>query len=236
MLERAPTIFEEGVYHRRLEEENDRRPVALFLPQAYEPRYPYPLVVFLHGHGETETQWTNSIASLSRRNYIGISLRGPHAVNRQDGRRGYSWGRHRRSDGLIEDYVLAAIRQTMQSYNIHSERIFLAGFCEGATVAYRLGVMFPEKFAGMVALNGWLPSGRLPLGRVRAAGNPRVFIGHAQENAHVPVQHAADAYRLLYTAGLDVTLRTYGAGHRLQPSMLRDVDHWLIESCHSSTL
>ena len=236
MLERAPTIFEEGVYHRRLAEENDSRPVALFLPQAYEPRYPYPLVVFLHGYGENETQWTNSISALSRRNYICISLRGPHAISRQDGRRGFSWGRHRRSDGLIEDYVLAAIRQTMQSYNIHSERIFLAGFCEGATVAYRLGVMFPEKFAGMVALNGKLPSGRLPLGRVRAVANPRVFIGHTRENGRVPVHHAADAYRLLYAAGLDVTLRTYGAGHRLQPSMLRDVDHWLIEGCQSSTL
>ena len=31
-------------------------PLRTFLPRGYEPNYPYPLLVFVHGHGSTEDQ------------------------------------------------------------------------------------------------------------------------------------------------------------------------------------
>src|SRR5439155_9722423 len=53
------------------------RPVRTFLPTGYEPNYPYPLLVFLHGHGSSEEQILNLAPHVSRRNYISIGLRGP---------------------------------------------------------------------------------------------------------------------------------------------------------------
>ena len=35
-----------------------RLPVLTFLPTGYEPNYPYPLLVFFHGHGSSEEQVT----------------------------------------------------------------------------------------------------------------------------------------------------------------------------------
>ena len=47
-----------------------------FLPTGYEPKYPYPLLVFFHGQGGNEEQIIRLAPRLSRRNYICIGLRG----------------------------------------------------------------------------------------------------------------------------------------------------------------
>src|SRR5215470_14573430 len=71
----------------------DRWPIRTFLPTGYEPNYPYPLLVFFHGHGGSEEQVMRLAPRLSRRNYVCIGLRGPEELGpRKDGRLGYSWG------------------------------------------------------------------------------------------------------------------------------------------------
>src|SRR5712692_5642785 len=139
----------EGFYTSEIDAPR-RLPVRTFLPTGYEPRYAYPLLVFFHGHGGSEEQVLRLAPRLSRRNYICIGLRGPELLGvRADGRLGYAWGSGDRHDTLVEDYVLRAVEQTRRNYHVHSERIFLAGFCEGATLAYRLGLQFPERFGGV---------------------------------------------------------------------------------------
>jgi phospholipase/carboxylesterase len=218
----------EGFYTSEVEEPR-RLPVRTFLPTAYEPKYAYPLLVFFHGHGGNEEQVLRLAPRLSRRNYICIGLRGPQAVgHRADGRLGYAWGPDGQCDALIEDYVFRAVEQTRRSYHVHSERIFLAGFCEGATLAYRLGLTFPERFAGAIALNGALPRRGLLL-RMPEVRQLRVLIGHGIANAIVPLHTARSDFRLLYTAGLDVRMHTYPANHRLHPNMLRDINRWVMD-------
>src|SRR5438477_3796237 len=84
-------------------------PVRTFLPVGYEPRYPYPLLVFFHGHGGNEEQILRLAPRVSRRNFIAIGLRGPVSLGlRNDGHLGYAWG-----DGahqtLLEDYLIRAV-------------------------------------------------------------------------------------------------------------------------------
>jgi phospholipase/carboxylesterase len=206
-------------------------PVRTFLPVGYEPRYPYPLLVFFHGHAGNEEQILRLAPRLSRRNYICISLRGPNMLGtRSDGRPGYSW-----EDGcaetVIEDYMLGAVEQTRRNYHIHSERIYLAGFGEGATLAYRLGLIFPEKLGGVISLNGIMPREGRPLLRLPQVRQLRIFIGHGIANAVVPLSLARADFRLLYTAGLSVEMHTYPATHRLHPDMLRDINRWIISRC-----
>src|SRR5713226_9848406 len=52
-------------------------PIRTFAPTCYEPRYPYPLIVFLHGYGGNEEQILRLAPRVSRRNYVSIGLRGP---------------------------------------------------------------------------------------------------------------------------------------------------------------
>jgi phospholipase/carboxylesterase len=210
-----------------------RLPIRTFLPTGYEPNYAYPLLVFFHGHGGNEEQILKLAPRLSRRNYICVGLRGTQpSGQRTDGGPGYTWGADGQCDAVTEDYVFRAIEQTRRHYHVHSERIFLAGVWEGATLAYRLGLTFPERFAGVISLNGALaPRGSLFL-RLPEVRQLRALIGHGIANAVIPLTSARADFRLLYTAGLDVRLHTYPANHRLHPNMLRDINRWIMHMCN----
>src|SRR5262249_30404761 len=165
---------------------------ARFIPRQYEPNYAYPLLVLLHARGGDEEQLVRAMPALSWRNYVGLGLRGPELVTKRDRLVGFGWGaefelperrqarRHLACSeaeivplGLhdpepeafdrLEEAVFTAILQTRRLLHVHSERIFLVGCGEGAAVAYWLGLTFPERFAGVVAINGWLPVGLRPL-------------------------------------------------------------------------
>ncbi len=207
-------------------------PVRTFLPVGYEPRYAYPLLVFFHGHGGNEEQILKLAPRLSRRNYVSIGLRGPVCLGpRGAGEVGYSWGSAVQLS-LVEDYLLHAVRQTRREYHVHSERVYLAGFAEGATLAYRLGLAFPDKVAGVISLNGHLPRHERPLLRLPDVRSLRVFIGHGIANSVVPLSMARQDHRLLYAAGLPVEMHTYPTNHRLHPDMLRDINRWVIGHCN----
>jgi phospholipase/carboxylesterase len=222
---------EEGFYSSEVQTPK-RLPVRTFLPTGYEPRYPYPLLVFFHGQGGNEEQVLRLAPRLSRRNFICIALRGPDAITfRPDGRWGYGWGADDNTDAALEDYVFRAVELTRRTYHVHSERIYLAGFCEGASLAYRLGLLFPERFAGVISLNGIMPRQGCPLLRLPEVRQLRVFIGHGIANAVAPLSMARRDHKLLYTAGLQVEMKTYPATHRLHVDMLRDVNRWVIGHC-----
>src|SRR5947209_6210722 len=170
-------------------------PVRTFLPTGYEPRYPYPLLVLFHGHGGSEEQVLRLAPRLSRRNFICISLRGPQPLGEHNGRPRFAWGSSGQFDSLVEDYVLHAVEQTRRSYHVHSERIYLTGVCEGAHLAYRLGLLYPEKFGGIIALNGAMPRRGGPLFRLPEIRQLGVFMGHGIANAYVPLPIAKQNQR-----------------------------------------
>ncbi|SIO46227.1 phospholipase/carboxylesterase [Singulisphaera sp. GP187] len=231
-----------------------------FVPQRYEPNYPYPLLVLLHSRGGDEQQMVRSMPALSWRNYVGLSLRGPEPAIKRGRAEGYSWGsefarpdrrvprpcssfteadvvRQRLIEGTpdaidsLEDGLFSSIRQTRRALHVHSERIFLVGCGEGAAVAYRIALSYPERFAGVVAINGWLPGGFRPLARLKACRDLRILVVHGEWNARVPVQSARRDVRVLRAGGLRVAFQSYPCAHRLTSPMLSDVDTWLINHC-----
>jgi phospholipase/carboxylesterase len=221
---------EEGFYTSEVQSSRPL-PIRTFAPVGYEPRYPYPLIVFLHGEGGNEEQILRLAPRVSRRNYVSIGLRGPICTGpNRKGALGFSWGDASHLP-LLEDYLLEAIQQTRMHYHIHSERIFLAGFAEGATLAYRMALTFPEKVNGVIALNGHMPRVDRPLLRLREVRSLKVFIGHGIANSVVPLGMVRADQRLLYSAGLDVQTHHYPTNHRLHADMLRDINRWIITNC-----
>jgi phospholipase/carboxylesterase len=218
----------EGFYTTQLPS-HPQRPVRTFLPNDYQPRYPYPLVVLFHGRGGSEEQVLRLAPKLSRRNYICISLRGPQELGvRPDGRVGFGWGAQDH-EAETEEYLMRAVEQTRRSYHVHSERVFLAGVGQGASVAYRMGFRMADRIAGLIALNGAIPApGGRPLFNLRAIRDLRVLIGHGIANTLIPFARARRDHRLLYAAGADVKLIPYRTTHDLHQDMTRDVNQWIM--------
>ena len=119
--------------------------------------------------------------------------------------------------------------------HIHSERIFLVGCGEGAAVAYRFGLSYPERFAGVVAVNGWLPTGLPPLGRMKACRDLPLLVVHGAWNSKHPLSSARREVAALRAGGLKVAFQSYPSTHRLNSQMLSDVDTWLINHCTAQT-
>jgi phospholipase/carboxylesterase len=94
---------------------------------------------------------------------------------------------------------------------------------------YRLGLTFPSRFAGIIALNGTMPRNGGPRLRLPEVRHLNVLIGHGIANARVPLALARGDYRLFYAAGMPVQMNTYLANHRLHPHMLRDVNRWIMQ-------
>lgn len=141
-------------------------------------------------------------------------------------------GEHRDPSDMIEEGVCEAVRGVRRSLHVHSERIFLVGVGEGAAVAYRLGLSYPDRFAGIVALNGWLPPGlfHAPV-RLEACRPLRLLAIHGEWNSRVPITQARRDVSTLRAAGLRVAFQSYPCAHRLTAPMLADVDTWLIHQC-----
>ena len=231
-----------------------------FIPRQYEPNYAYPLLVLLHAHGGDEDQLVRAMPALSWRNYVGLGLRGPEPLIKRDRLAGFGWGsefesserggfrqRPRPSEieivrralfdpepddmDRLEEGVFTAIRKTRSLLHIHSERIFLVGCGEGAAVAYRLGLAFPERFAGIVAVNGWLPTGFRPLARMKACRGLPILVVHGAWNGRHPLWAARREVATLRAGGLRVAFQSYPSTHRLNSQMLGDVDTWLMNHC-----
>jgi phospholipase/carboxylesterase len=231
-----------------------------FIPRQYEPNYAYPLLVLLHARGGDEDQLVRSMPALSWRNYVGLGLRGPEPVLKRDRLVGFGWGSDfqpndrygfRRPPSAtegetlrrllfapepdpidrLEEGIFLAIRQTRSLLHIHSERIFLVGCGEGAAVAYRFGLSYPERFAGVVAINGWLPQGFRPLGRLKSCRALPILVVHGAWNTRYPLVLARRDVATLRAGGLRVAFQSYPSTHRLSAAMLGDVDSWLMNHC-----
>jgi phospholipase/carboxylesterase len=201
-------------------------PVRLFLPTGYEPSYRYPLLIFLHGHGSNEEQVLRLAPRLSRRNFLSIALRGLEPL---PGARRWTWGSA--ASVLAEEYVFQALEHVQSRYAVHPQRVYLVGCREGAALAYRLGLSFPEYFAGILSLNGLLPRHDPPRWRWPAVRRLRIFLAHGIANAILPLSLARQDRQALQTAGLAVSWHTYPTTHRLHADMLRDANRWLIAHC-----
>lgn len=202
------------------------KPVELYVPEHYEAKYAYPLIIWFHGRGGSERELHDLMPVISNRNYLGLSFRGPLASATR--RPGYRWSLTDRDLLQLQDEVAETVRRLRGVYHVHSERIYLAGFDEGGTVALRLLLNRPEWFGGAASLAGQLPSTPNLLSRYTELQGKRVLLTAGTRDKSVPTETALQTSRLLHLAGMSVQTKICDAGHTLTPKMLNHVNHWVM--------
>lgn len=205
---------------------------ALFAPMHYEPGYAYPLVVWLHGPGADERQLLRVMPMLSMRNYTAVAPRGTfptQGATSAGGSGGYDWRQAEQHVALAEQRIFDGMETACAKYHVHASRVFLAGFDSGGTMALRVALAHPRRFAGVVSLGGPLPAnGTLLAGLADARRMPVLLAAGHRSATHDP-KSMCDDLRLLHTAGMSMTVRPYPCGQELTAQMLVDVDRWIIE-------
>ncbi len=200
---------------------------ALFGPLHYEPGYSYPLIVWLHGHGDNERQLLRIMPVVSMRNYVAAAPRG---VDTSDCERSvYGWPQSDSSIQHARRQVLTAIEAAEAKYHVDRSRVFLAGFNEGGTMAFRIAMSHPERFAGVLSFGGPFPKEDTPLRNLTAARRVPIFLAVGRDSQRYPSEQVCENLRLFHSAGLLASMRQYPVGDELSPQMLADVDRWIIE-------
>lgn len=202
-----------------------RQNASFFVPMHYEKNYAYPLVVWLHSAEQDASEVHEVMPRISMRNYVGVApeIRSQEEPWQQDGASIYA----------THDAVVAAVDQARLRYNINPDRIFLAGFNAGATMAFRVALERPELFAGVLAMNGPLPTLGTPLCHWERARSLPVFWAQCRESAQFDQQQLCQQLRLLHIAGFSLTLRQYPGVDKISDPLLRDVNRWIMESVNA---
>ena len=162
---------------------------------------------------------------ISMRNYVGVA---PEIKSNDD-----PWQQDGASINATHDAVIAAVDQARLRFNINPKRIFLAGFNTGATMAFRVALERPELFAGVLAMNGPLPTVGTPLCHWERARKLPVFWAQCRKSAQFDQQQLCQQLRLLHIAGFSLTLRQYPGVDKISDALLGDVNRWIMESVNA---
>lgn len=201
-----------------------------FAPLHYEANYAYPLLIWLHGGGDSEHQLRRIMPHISLRNYVAVAPRGTLEVPRRSGSGvGYRFLQTPDHVALAEEQVLSAADEAQRRFNIRGDRIFLAGYECGGTMAFRLAAARPSNFAGVISMCGPFPSQGAPLANLNGARQLPLFVASCRQGEFYPPRQVCDDLRLFHAAGMSITLREYPGEDSLSPFMLADLDRWIME-------
>lgn len=200
---------------------------SIFAPLHYERNYAYPLVVWLHGPGADERQLLRVMPLISMRNYVSIGPRAPRLMDEQDS--ACQWACCDSNVVAKEQSVFECVEIAKEKFHVAEDRVFLAGYQSGGSMALRIGLKRPHCFAGLLSLGGPFPIGNAPLVHLEEARTLPLFIAQGRASTLYPVEKTCEELRLFHAAGMHVTLRQYPCGDELTTRMLHDMNVWMME-------
>ena len=103
------------------------------------------------------------------------------------------------ADGIHQSATaITEIIEREASRGIAYDQIVLAGFSQGCAMALQIGLRFPHKLAGIIALSGYLPlASTLAIEKHTANQDTPIFMAHGLYDAVVIPQRAEASYAAL---------------------------------------
>jgi predicted esterase len=207
---RTPLLFSPGTFKRyahRSKIDDTLQPYSVYLPENFDREGPSPLIVGLHGSGVDEQEFLPML--VSRMKPLSLPVIAPKGRGLSDYYVGPSG----------ED-VLECIRHfTRLVPNIDGERILLVGFSMGGYGAWRLGLLHPDMFRGVVVLSGvvvppQMTGGESVFDLLEGTGRSRYLVVHGDRDDAVPIGGTRRLVGLLRDEGVDITyIEIPGGGH-----------------------
>ncbi len=142
---------------------------------------------------------------------------------------GFQWTQCDADVFAAEQSVFECLDIVNEKFHVANHRVFLAGYQGGGTMAFRLGLKYPDRFAGVLSLGGPFPTGNTPLVYLDEARRLPLFIAQGRSSLIYPIDKTCDELRLFHSAGMHVTLRQYPCGDELNTQMLHDMNVWIME-------
>jgi phospholipase/carboxylesterase len=184
---------------------------GVFVPQGYEPGYPYPLLVWLPATPAAAFDVGRAMARVSLRNFVAVV---PADAAADD----------------VGEAVWDAIESVRERLSIHADRIYLVGVGTGGTEAFRIACRQPEAYAGVVSLGGAFPLDEGLFARVESLRRLPMLLCCRRDDDDADSRARTDrTLRLFHAAGATLALRIYPGCADLSKPVLADVNRWLMD-------
>ena len=178
-------------------------PPLTVLPEKAGGDGPRPLIIALHGFGDTAANYPRAWGPAAEDfGAILVVPNGPRPVGN-----GRGWGSVDEADAVVE----AALDYARETFEVDWDRVVLTGFSQGGFMAMALGTRHPDLFVGVIPMaGGYIPEIDAPT--PADDGDPRYyFIVGSRDRAMDQVRLAASDFK---AAGYEVDLRVLaGTGH-----------------------
>lgn len=167
-----PPMPTTGFLFETLQLDGRSYPYAVYVPRAYDPATAWPLVLFLHGRGESGADGSRMLAQ-----GLGPALQGDPAswpalvVLPQKPTGDTEWEQH-------EAALLALVARVRARYRVDPDRLYLTGLSQGGHGSWVLGARHAGLWAAVVPICGYGPARQAP-----RPGLPPPFTGSPAELA-----------------------------------------------------
>ena len=120
----------------------------------------------------------------------------------------------------LSDFVAAAA----QRYGFTADKVVAVGYSNGANIAASMLLLRPETLHGAILFRAMVPL--VPENLPDLSSVP-VWIGAGSEDPIIPTSETQHLVELLRSAGADVTIRFFNAGHGLTNIEVETAGRWL---------
>lgn len=194
---------------------------VLYVPKDYDGKKEYPVILFLHGSGETGTDGKKpSLVGLGpairKLNSFGFITIFPQSHKR-------TW----QADSDDAKRALAILETTMKEYKTDPKKVYLTGLSMGGFGTWSLAAKYPEKWAAIVPICG----GGNPADAGKFKDIP-CWCFHGDKDTAVKVERSRDMIEALKKAGGKPEYTEYpGVGHNSwdQAYATKDLFPWLLK-------
>lgn len=128
---------------------------------------------------------------------------------------------------LAQEWVRALIARENER-GVPCERILLAGFSQGGSVALHTALRHPQRLAGVIGLSCFqVRTEMLPVERSAANAGLPVFLGHGQSDPVVQLRYGLETRDTLQGLGHPVSWHVYPMEHQVLPEEISDIRSWV---------
>jgi phospholipase/carboxylesterase len=185
----------------------------LYVPASYEAAVPAPLVLMLHGAGQSAEIGIRPFLPLA--DAAGAILVAPDS-------RGSTWDFLYGPYGADVAFIDRALTHAFERCAVDPARIVIEGFSDGASYALSLGLTNGDFFSRIVAFS---PCILAPAARV---GRPKIFISHGTNDRILPIDNCGRRLAAqLGSTGYEVEFHEFTGPHMVPPDMARAAMQWM---------
>ena len=185
----------------------------LYVPSSYNPGSPAPLVLMLHGAGQSSEIGIRPFLPLAEA--AGLVLVAPDS-------RGGTWDFLYGPYGADVAFIDRALTHVFDRCAIDPARITIEGFSDGASYALSLGLTNGDLFSRIVAFSPCI------LAPAATVGRPRIFMSHGTDDRILPIDSCGRrlATRLV-SLGYQLEFHEFTGPHMVPKEVAQQAVAWI---------